>query len=84
MTQYPEVILARELEVCYLNVSLITDWDVGLEGNPEVKPVTVEEVIRVFNENNERLKELIDRLVPRIPAERTCACATALSGAVIG
>jgi len=43
-----------------LNVSLITDWDAGLEGNPEVKPVNVEEVIRVYNENNERLKELID------------------------
>ncbi|MBI4213534.1 MAG: S-methyl-5'-thioadenosine phosphorylase [Chloroflexi bacterium] len=84
MTQYPEAILARELEMCYVNVSLITDWDVGLEGMPEVRPVTVEEVIRVFNDNNERLKELIYRLVPRIRAERRCPCATALSGAVIG
>lgn len=84
MTQYPEVVLARELELCYLNISLITDWDVGLEGEPSVQPVTVEEVIRVFNENNERVKELIYRLVPRLPRERQCPCASALSGAVIG
>ena len=34
MTQYPEAILARELEICYLEISLITDYDVGLEGRP--------------------------------------------------
>lgn len=84
MTQYPEVVLARELEICYLNISLITDWDVGLEGAPDVQPVTVEEVIRVFNENNERVKELIHRLIPMIPMERSCACGTALQGAIIG
>ena len=84
MTQYPEAILARELEMCYLNVSLITDYDAGLEGDPDVPPVSVEEVIQVFNENNERLKELIYRIVPQIPLERDCPCATALSGAVIG
>lgn len=84
MTQYPEAILARELEICYLNVSLITDYDAGLEGEPDVHPVTVEEVIRVFNENNERLKELIYRLVPKIPVERACPCASALEAAVIG
>ena len=81
MTQYPEAILARELEICYLNISLITDWDVGLEGEQDVVPVSVEEVIRVFNENNERVKALITELVPAIPIERTCACATALQGA---
>jgi 5'-methylthioadenosine phosphorylase len=84
MTQYPEAVLARELEICYLSVALITDWDVGLEGSAEVRPVTVEEVIRVFNENNERLKELIYRLIPTIPSQRDCSCASALQGAIIG
>ena len=51
MTQYPECYLARELEICYCNISLITDHDVGTEG---VEPVTNEEVIRVFNENNQQ------------------------------
>jgi 5'-methylthioadenosine phosphorylase len=84
MTQYPEAILAHELEICYLNISLITDYDAGLDGQPDVHAVTVDEVIRVFNENNERLKELIYQLVPKIPRERTCACGSSLSGAVIG
>jgi 5'-methylthioadenosine phosphorylase len=83
MTQYPEVVLARELELCYLNISLITDYDVGLEGMPDVAPVTVDEVIRVFGENNERVKRLIEDLVPMIPTERTCPCGSALQGAII-
>jgi 5'-methylthioadenosine phosphorylase len=84
MTQYPEVILARELELCYVNIALITDYDVGLEGMPDVSPVTVAEVERVFASNNSRVRQLITDLVPRLPAERTCPCATAMQGAVIG
>ena len=34
MTQYPEAILARELEMCYVNISLVTDYDSGLQGDP--------------------------------------------------
>ena len=83
MTQYPEVALALELELCYLNISLITDYDVGLEGSDQTEPVSVEEVIKVFNENNERVREVIRQLIPRIPSERTCPCATALRGAVV-
>ena len=44
----------------------------------------IEEVIRVFNENNEKLRELLHGLIPAIPTERECSCATALAGAVIG
>ncbi|MEI4896522.1 hypothetical protein Q8G71_35095, partial [Klebsiella pneumoniae] len=46
MTQYPEAVLAREMEICYLNVSLITDYDVGVEGE-DVEPVSHEQVIKV-------------------------------------
>jgi len=84
MTQYPEVILARELELCYLNISLITDYDVGLEGMPELAPVSVAEVEKVFSDNNDRVRGLILALVPRLPAERDCPCPAAMSGAVIG
>jgi 5'-methylthioadenosine phosphorylase len=83
MTQFPEVVLALELEMCYLNISLITDYDVGLEGQEDVEPVTVEGVIRVFNENNHRVKKVIQELIPRIPTERTCPCASTLQGAVV-
>ncbi|HEX2031798.1 MAG TPA: S-methyl-5'-thioadenosine phosphorylase [Actinomycetota bacterium] len=80
MTQYPESVLARELELCYLNISLITDYDVGVEGE-DVEPVSHELVIKVFTENNARLRDLLFRVVPALPAERDCPCATALEGA---
>ncbi|MFB3737859.1 MAG: S-methyl-5'-thioadenosine phosphorylase [Candidatus Velamenicoccus archaeovorus] len=78
MTQYPEAVLARELELCYANISLITDYDVGVEGIP---PVTHEEVIRVFEQNNARLRDLLFAVIPALPAERDCPCAHALEGA---
>jgi 5'-methylthioadenosine phosphorylase len=80
MTQYPESVLARELELCYLNVSLITDYDVGVEGE-EVEPVSHERVIQVFNENISKLRDLLFSVIPALPEERTCPCATALEGA---
>jgi 5'-methylthioadenosine phosphorylase len=78
MTQYPESYLARELEMCYANISLITDYDVGVEGE---EAVSHEAVIEVFNANNERLRRLLFSLIPAIPTERSCPCATALKGA---
>jgi 5'-methylthioadenosine phosphorylase len=80
MTQYPEAVLARELEMCYANVSLVTDYDVGVE---DVPPVTHEEVVRVFSENNARLRSLLFGVIPELPDERECPCATALAGARI-
>lgn len=79
MTQYPEVALARELEMCCVNLSLVTDYDVGLEGMP---PVSTEEVIRVLHANNDTLRGFLAELIPRIPAQRSgCSCGSALSGA---
>ena len=78
MTQYPEATLARELEMCYLNISLVTDYDVGLEGDPRVKPVTHEEVVRVFNRNVANLRRLIVEIVKDMPERRSCGCGTAL------
>jgi 5'-methylthioadenosine phosphorylase len=83
MTQYPEVALALELEICYLNISLITDYDVGLEGREDIAPVSVEGVIKVFNENNHRVRQVIQELIPLIPTSRECPCATTLQGAVV-
>lgn len=66
MTQYPEVHLVRELEMAPLNISLITDYDTGVEGVP---PVSHEEVIRVFTENNDKLRKLLFRLIEMIPKD---------------
>jgi 5'-methylthioadenosine phosphorylase len=83
MTQYPEVVLARELEMCYVNIALITDYDAGLEGEAGIEPVSVAEVVQVLNANNERVRRLIELLVPRLGGSRTCPCARALENAVI-
>ena len=81
MTQYPEAVLAREQELCYLNISLATDYDAGLEGNPSVKPVSHEKVIKVFNSKMEGLRRLIMEIVKTLPQKRTCGCGSALAHA---
>ena len=75
MTQYPEGYLARELGICYVCIALITDYDVGLEDDPTVKPVSHEEVLRVFSQNIEKLRTVLFTLIDSIPAERSeCLC----------
>jgi len=81
MTQYPEVSLARELEMCYLNLCLVTDYDVGLEGVPEVSAVQAHEVMRVLAENIVRVRDLLAAMIPIIPAEASCNCQRSLEGA---
>lgn len=66
MTQYPEVALANELGIKYLNITLVTDYDAGLEDDPDIKPVSHEEVLRVFSENVEKLKKVIIEIIKRI------------------
>lgn len=84
MTQYPEAILARELEMCYVNVALITDYDAGLEDDPSIVAVTVSEVEKVFASNNARVRDLILTLIDRLPERRGCGCGSAMQGAFIG
>ncbi|MBQ7568960.1 S-methyl-5'-thioadenosine phosphorylase [bacterium] len=79
MTGFPECVLARELEMCYVNISLVTDYDVGTEGL--VEPVTMEEVARVFAKNTQSVKDLILKLCDRIDVNEDCSCMHALSGA---
>jgi 5'-methylthioadenosine phosphorylase len=78
MTAYPEGYLARELELCYANISMVTDHDVGVGG---AEPVSHETVLRVFRENNERLRELLFAAIPKIGPQPDDDCATALRGA---
>ena len=81
MTNYPEAILAREQELCYANISLITDYDVGVEDDPTVEPVTQEMVLQVFRENNDNLRRLLHTTIARVPKTRECPCAGALAHA---
>jgi 5'-methylthioadenosine phosphorylase len=82
MTQYPEVHLAKELEMCVVNISLSTDYDSGLHG--DVDPVTHSEVVKVFTQNLDKLQKMLSRLIELAPATRDqCQCATALEHARI-
>lgn len=84
MTTYPEVVLARELEICYVNIALVTDYDVGIEGQADIKPVTAETVKQIFQQNIERVKQLFQLLIEQIPEQRDCPCQHALQDAAIG
>ena len=83
MTQYPEAWLARELALCYANISLVTDYDVGLEGVPDVPPVSAETAFRVFADNLDRLRALLFRAVPKIGPQPDDICASALGSAIV-
>ena len=81
MTQYPEVALARELGFCYLNISLVTDYDAGLEGDPSVKPVSQKDVVKVFNRNIQKLRALVLELAKTLPEKKGCDCSHSLDHA---
>ncbi len=81
MTQYPEVVLARELEMAALNISLITDYDVGLTDDPDIPPVTHAGVVEVFTANNAKLRDLLFEIVPALPLSADRPALTALRGA---
>jgi 5'-methylthioadenosine phosphorylase len=80
MTQYPEVILARELEMAALNISLITDYDAGLDG-VDADAVSHAAVLEVFQANNAKLRDLLFHLVPRLPLSPDRPALRALQGA---
>jgi len=83
MTQYPEAYLARELAMCVVGISLITDYDSGLVMGGQVPPVTTREVMEVFQRNSERIKNVVLEMIRRIPDTRECPCPHVLDHARI-
>ncbi len=78
MTGYPEAHLARELELCYASIALVTDFDVGVDGDE--RPVSTAGVLDVMRANNARLCDLLHAVLPRLgppPADDPCARALA-------
>lgn len=78
MTQYPEVYLARELEMCYACLSLVTDYDAGLGVHAAV---TSTEAMASLNANINKQKEVVKRVVSYLPTAQKCECPTATGGA---
>ena len=78
MTLLPEAALARELELCYASVAMVTDYDVWAD-----RPVSTDEILRTMSGNAVNFKRLVMDSIPRIPSVRHCDCAHALSNALI-
>jgi 5'-methylthioadenosine phosphorylase len=80
MTNLQEAKLAREAEICYTTIALVTDYDCW---HPEHDSVTVDMVIANLTQNARTAQAIIAAAVEHLPIERTCECATALKYALI-
>jgi len=80
MTNLQEAKLAREAEICYTTIALVTDYDCW---HPEHDHVTVDMIVANLLRNAEMAQKLIAEAVGRVPEERGCACASALAAAII-
>ena len=80
MTNLQEAKLAREAEICYTTIALVTDYDCW---HPDHDSVTVEMIIGNLTQNAKTAQQIIAGAVDRLPFERTCECASALKFALI-
>ena len=83
MTNMPEAKLAREAELCYATVGMVTDYDCW---HPNHDDVTVEQIIGVLLANADKARALVQQAAPRIAADAdacTCGCRTVLQHALI-
>ncbi len=80
MTNLQEAKLAREAEICYTTIALVTDYDCW---HPEHDSVTVDMIIANLTQNAKTAQQIIATAVDRLPYARTCECASALKFALI-
>ncbi len=80
MTNLQEAKLAREAEICYVTVAMVTDYDCW---HPHHDAVTVDQVVAVLVKNAENATRVVRETVAAMPAERTCKCGSALAHAIL-
>ncbi len=80
MTNLQEAKLAREAEICYATLAMVTDYDCWHEGHADV---TVDQVIAVMHQNTANAARVVRAAVSALPRERACACATAAQFAIM-
>jgi 5'-methylthioadenosine phosphorylase len=80
MTNLQEAKLAREAEICYATMAMVTDYDCWREGHDDV---TVEQIVAVLNQNAANAARVVRAAVAAMPKDRSCACATALQYAIL-
>jgi len=78
MTLVPECVLAREAEVCYASIAMVTDYDVWKD-----HPVCVDDIVKTMKANIENVKRIIAETIVKIPKERNCECKVALKSALV-
>ncbi len=79
MTGYPEVVLARELGLCYATICVVTNVAAGMKKDA----LTITEVLDQMAENIDRLRDIISDALPKIPKVRSCRCGEALDEAML-
>ena len=79
MTAIPEAKLAREAEICYVTVALVTDYDVWKED----EEVDVKKVMANLNANSENAKSFIKKILPKLESLRGCECGNALACSLV-
>ena len=80
MTNIPEAKLAREAEICYSTLALVTDYDVWHETEENV---SADAIIKIINQNVNTAKQIIKNALLKIPSQRSCSCASALEAALL-
>jgi 5'-methylthioadenosine phosphorylase len=80
MTNLTEAKLAREAEMCYATISMITDYDCW---HPQHDAVTLSEIMANLNRNTENVQRAIHEVVRSLPEERKCKCSAALAHAIV-
>jgi 5'-methylthioadenosine phosphorylase len=80
MTNVTEAKLAREAEVCYATIAMITDYDCW---HPEHESVTAAQIIATLNQNAENAQKVLRAAVRALPAARSCKCGSALQHALV-
>ena len=80
MTNVTEAKLAREAEICYATIAMITDYDCW---HPEHESVTASQIIATLNQNAENAQKVLRTAVRELPAARTCKCGAALQHALV-
>jgi 5'-methylthioadenosine phosphorylase len=80
MTNLQEAKLAREAEMCYVTLALVTDYDCW---HPDHDSVTVDMIVQTLNKNAETAQRAIAEAITKLPAARSCECGSALKYALI-
>ena len=79
MTGVPEVVLAKEAEMCYATICTVTNYSAGLKA----KKLTADEVLEVMSHKENQLRVVFENAIEKIPKKRDCPCKYALEGAKV-